>query len=218
MKHISICIPLYNRAADITRLIWNLNYQKDVSVIIADYDSSDIDFRKLLMNPYLELNVRVVPCKGVFNIAKATQAAVENANDSIILICDADTIYANPTETFEEIRKQVILNETYYCPNIGTVAKPTKWSSKWNGVCWVPTVDPRGFGILAVYRENYMRSGGFLKYTGGELWGGHDGYLMNQLSFLHKIRPTLGDIWLGVNDRSSCNRWYSQNGGTAWYE
>jgi hypothetical protein len=192
-------------------------------VTIADHWSDDINLDKVIES-LVDLKVHVVRCNGVFNIANGTQNAIEQSEESIILICDADTIFANPCETFTEIRKLVIKGETYYCPNVGTLAKPTKWPAKWNGVCWVPTVDPRGFGILAVHKSDYIKSGGFTDsdYVNGrakgEFWGGHDGFIMDKLKFLKKIRPTLGDVWLGINDRDSKQRWYSRDGGKEWYK
>jgi len=216
---ITVCVPLYNRGADITRLLRNLNGQPNVCVTIADYHSDDINLDELIST--MDLKIHVVRCNGVFNIANATQSAIEESEESVILIVDADTIFSHVIETFDEIRKQVIKGETYYCPNVGTYAKPTKWRAEWNGNCWVPTYDPRGFGILAVHKSDYMQSGGFInsEYTKskGEFWGGHDGFLMEKLHFLKKIRPTLGDVWLGENNRDSKQKWYSKNGGKEWY-
>ena len=228
---VNFIVPLWNRGNDLLMLLENLK-GVDCKILVIDHNSTDIvnyfhpekptwnDIKKEYKNVMMHTN------PNLFNWAQAIQLGVNQIinTSSIVVLTDADTVFDNPKQFIKDIRAAVQEGKTYFCPNVGTEAKPTKWQAKFNGRCWVPTEDPRGAGLIACYKSDFQRSGGFCntEFMGarGQEWGGADVKLMERLDWigLTKIRPTLSNVWLRKNDRDSKNKWYSKTGGDGWYE
>ncbi len=225
-KNLHFVVPLFNRGSDLTKLIDNLR-DTHCHIWIGDFSSTDVDWPTII-TPGGNACVWKVSLPGNFNIAKAyceVAKKIKHFENAILVFIDADTVFDNPQETCLDILRNVKRGETYYCPNVSTQSKPTKWKSEFNGSVYVPTEDPRGFGLCAVFRPDFALSG---EYFGtefleerGEYWGQHDTYLMKQLETVTKlkpIRPTLSNVWLRTNNRDKTNKWYSKAGGKSWFE
>jgi hypothetical protein len=73
-----VCVPLFNRHDDVTKLLHNLlgtsvSTLFTIKIVIADFNSTDIDFDKVL-SQYTSGLVTIIKMAGTFNIAKALQA------------------------------------------------------------------------------------------------------------------------------------------------
>jgi len=217
---INICVPLYNRGSDITKLLQNLNSVKIpniiLNVIIGDYHSTDVNLNEIISE--LEIKTTVIQIEGRFNLAKALQICSETVldPDELIMLMDADTVFDNESELFKRICDYVIQGETFYCPIVSTEGLPKKWGCYWNGKVHVPTEDHYGEGVMLMYNSDYKKAGGFnnseYMHERGEIWGGHESILINRLYFLRKIRPIESDIWLRLHKRDKDTVWYSDNG------
>ena len=217
---INICIPLYNRGSDITKLLHNLNSVKvpDIilNVIIGDYHSTDVNLNEIISE--IELKTTVIKIEGRFNLAKALQICSETVldPDELIMTMDADTVFDNESKVFTRICNYVIQGQSYYCPIVSTEGLPKKWGSQYNGKVYVPTEDHFGEGVMLMYNSDYKKAGGFnnseYMHERGEIWGGHESVLINRLHFLRKIRYIESDIWLRLHKRNKDTRWYSNHG------
>ena len=220
---INICIPLFNRGSDITKLLQNINSVKTpdiiLNVIIGDYHSTDVDLNQIIKD--LEIKVTIIQIYGCFNLAKALQICSDTVldPDELIMHIDADTVFDNGSELFKRICNYVIQGQSYYCPIVSTEGKPLKWNANYNGKVYVPTNDHHGSGLILIYNSDYKKSGGFnnSEYMNerGEIWGHHEIIILNRLSFLNKIRLIESDIWLRIHNRDKDSVWYS--GGSTDY-
>jgi hypothetical protein len=243
ISKLCICIPLYNRGKDVSRLLNNLNtlYQKlntSLEVIIGDFHSTDISFPDVFSEIHLNntnlgqksFNIKVLQIDGNFNIAKSLQTCADycqTTNDSttattetepILMFVDADTVFESES-VFQNLLIQ--RGKTYYCPIVSTEAKPTQWDATFNGSVYVPNRDHFGTGLIAIYISDYQRSGGFKdsEFMGerGEFWGQHDTYLDCKLKNqgLVPIRPVESNVWLRCHQRNAAtSKWFSLQGST----
>ena len=213
-----ICIPLFNRATDVTNLLINLNEIYDLvlekcrlklRVIIGDFNSTDISFAKVFSdiqdintaNGKNSYSASVLQCGGSnFNIAKSLQMCAEhvisltsNASDAILMFVDADTVFEidSITQIFNSV-SSIKKTKSYYCPIVSTQTKPTQWPATFDGSVYVPDVDHLGTGLVAIYASDYAKSGGFQtsEFLGerGEHWGQHDTFL-DLLFKQHGMQP-----------------------------
>jgi len=217
---INICIPLYNRGNDITKLIHNIN---DISKIIdkiniilkvhiGDYHSTDVDLYELVKQ--VQINTNIIQIDGKFNLAKSLQLCSDTVTDpnELIMHIDADTVLENGLELFKSICNQVIQGKTFYCPIVSTEGNPSGWPRKYNGKVYVPTRDHFGKGLIVIYNSDYKKSNGFIgsefMKQRGEIWGSHEIVLEKRLKFLNIIRPITSDIWLRDHKRNHNTTWY----------
>ena len=213
---ISISVGLWNRGRDLSLLLDNLRQinDSDLEVLICDFNSTDINFDEHIY----DLDCKVIQCDGNFNLSKGLEMGVDNSTGDIVMLLDADAVL-DDYNIFENIRNTVKEGETFYCPIVSTQDKPKRWgsveviNSKGNKV-WKPTGDPRGSGMIAVYKSDYKSINGlkdsiYYNTARGEFWGGHDGYLYEKLKKnLKVLRPIEENIWLRANDRSKEHKWY----------
>jgi hypothetical protein len=226
-NNIHMIVPLYNRGDDFVKLLENLKYVF-CKIWVCDFGSTDIDITKEDSFPR---KFNVISLKETFNWAKGIETVVRSqelaqCENAIIVMLDADTVFDDPIKTLAEIKAQVIRNKTFYAPNVATEGRPNPnknpiWKTEFNGRHWVPldTIpmrERRGFGFCAVYRSDYVLSGGFQgsDFMGerGEYWGQADTFIMQklQMSQLTPIRPILSNVWLRLNNRDRKEHWYSK--------
>lgn len=223
MKLVNICIPLYNRGYNVTKLLHNINdiYNNvdkkiDVKVIIGDFHSTDIDFESII--PLLDVPVHIIQLEGTFNMVKSLQTCSDYVSDpdEIIMHSDADVVFENGSETIFNMCELVKKGETYSSPICGTEQMPFRWSYTFNGSFYVPTEDHHGGGILIIYNEDYKRLNGYTNdpYMGerGEIWGQHENILKSRLSSLVRIRKINPYIWSRCHERDGNIKWFSQDG------
>lgn len=217
-----MCIPLYNRGEDISKLLYNINdiYNSidknilNINVIIGDYNSTDIDFNEIISK--ISVPVKIIQIKGTFNLSKSLQICSDSVKkmDELIMHLDADTVFEGGSEFLIEICNKVIKRKTYYCPIVSTEYKPRGWKAKFNEKIYIPTSDHGGRGFIIIYNSDYKKSKGFLnsKYMSdrGEIWGGHENILRSRFKFLKIIRCIESNIWLRNHLRTK-SRWFSRS-------
>jgi glycosyltransferase involved in cell wall biosynthesis len=207
---ITVIIPLWNRGKHMKELLENIqniidsNIEKKVSVMIGDFNSTDIDLEKIKLSCTFPIDILIFD--GDFCIGKALQLCFEKIknNEGIVYFCDADAHF--PKEIFERIRKNTIRGKQYYCP-IVSFEKPNK-------EIWTPIVDHKGTGHIGIYISDFKLSKGWTnsKYMTTTQWGGHDSYMYAILTRnlrLKAFRHIENDQWVKIHERPK-GKWYTK--------
>jgi len=98
---ISIIIPTLNEQKNISRVISQFKHISNLEIIVADGSSDDntVKIAKALGAKIFQNK------KKEQNIAKNRNLGAKHAKGSILVFCDADTIFKNPKEAVKKIKK-----------------------------------------------------------------------------------------------------------------
>lgn len=191
---ISICIPLYNRGVHLFGLLENLKDFGLHEILIGDFNSTDFDLKEM----EFEDNVKLLTLPGKFNIATGLHECALKATGDMIVFCDVDLVFGNSV-FFQKIKHLVVKNKTFYAPTISTSYRKKYIKCNFEDGIWVPLNHTKACGLIAVYKEDYLNSGGLVGWgKRGEKWGGHDIYINDLLikSGLKRIRDIQKSIYL----------------------
>jgi len=144
----------------------------NLHVIIYDYNSSDINLKKVLRESSLKSYMFLIE-SGEYSRTHSFTEAINLVSDphSIIVMLDLHLDVATPF--INDIRKHCIEGRMVFTPIIAQMkcgANPTKLAGLWQVY---------GYGIIAMYKSDWDRSGGFPNDK--RKWGGEDWELMDQL-------------------------------------
>ncbi|XP_078376519.1 beta-1,4-N-acetylgalactosaminyltransferase 3-like [Oculina patagonica] len=152
-----------------------LTGNKNFHVMVADFESQDIDMAKAFNTSLLRSRHTIVPLKGKFYKTLALNEAVERVPSAHDLLFLFDLHIDVPIDIMDSVRKNTIEGHLVYAPIVGRLRCGSTFVDHrgyWEGI---------GYGLLSVYKSDWVRFGGMNNEDFKYKWGGEDWDLLNRV-------------------------------------
>ncbi|KAL9979434.1 hypothetical protein ACROYT_G017105 [Oculina patagonica] len=141
---------------------------KNFHVIVVDFESQDIDMVKAFDTDLLRSRHTIIPLKGKFYKTLALNKAVERVPSEHDLLLLFDLHIDVPIDIMDSVRKNTIEGRLVYLPIVGRLDCDSTYVDHQG--YW----EIAGYGLLSVYKSDWMRFGGMNTEDYKYEWGGED--------------------------------------------
>ncbi|EDV20122.1 uncharacterized protein TRIADDRAFT_32537 [Trichoplax adhaerens] len=185
--HVSIILAIQQQGYWVQYFLHQVNqyYQTShdeyFSVVLVDFGSTDIDIPALLRSSSFK-KIQLVQLGRKhkrFSRSAGINAGVQAINNRRSIIVAYDLHLNLPLDLIDNVRKRCFPGKTVYMPillRLHCNASPNDPNGEW---------EEYGFGIMALYREDFLRIGGYNASQFRYRWGGEDSAFLNQLLYHH---------------------------------
>ncbi|KAK3738436.1 hypothetical protein QZH41_017073, partial [Actinostola sp. cb2023] len=178
--NIAIVLSVRNQGQWMSHFLDNLqdiyvsNGEANISLIVFDFESKDIDMEAQLkarqIPPYT-----LIKKSGIFSRSMSMNAAIRTIEDPHTIVFALDLHLEIPNTIFDDVRKHCFEGKSVYTPiiaRLGCGSSPVNLRGYW---------EHQGFGIIAIYKSDWDRIGGLDEETYKNKWGGEDWDLMEKV-------------------------------------
>ncbi|KAJ7370417.1 hypothetical protein OS493_032307 [Desmophyllum pertusum] len=144
-------------------------------VIVADFESRDIDMARAFNTSLLRSRHTIVPLQGRFYKTLALNKAIEHIPSIHDLLFLFDLHIDVPIDIMDSVRKNTIEGHLVYAPIVGRLNCGSTYVDHQG--YW----ETEGFGLLSVYKSDWIRFGGMNTEDFKYEWGGEDWDLLDRV-------------------------------------
>lgn len=223
-RYINFVLPLsgrhtiFKRFLDVYEQIC-LRNQQAANLYIALYENEETpqDYQRSLrlinnlQKKYPYSIIKVLTSEEEFSRGRALQLGVNELQENdLMLFIDVDMVF--DVDSLERVRRNTVQNSKVYFPIVYSLYDPHLINEIFNETMWMcpkngPIDDthgfwrPFGFGIVAIYKSDYIRLGGFDLHISG--WGSedvtfYDNVIKSDLKIVRSVDPGLIHIFHSV--------------------
>lgn len=154
------------------------NKEVNVNWIVVDY-SSNTDHEKLLNRSKLKYHYTNCGLKGEqFSKVKALNHGIRQVKDDASIIFVLDLHLQLPTNIFDRIRKLTIRGKTAFTPSL--MRQHCGEHEQYTDIVESFWVD-NGPGMIAMYKSDFDKIGGYNEKLYGSKWGGEDWEILDRI-------------------------------------
>ncbi|XP_015767719.1 PREDICTED: N-acetyl-beta-glucosaminyl-glycoprotein 4-beta-N-acetylgalactosaminyltransferase 1-like [Acropora digitifera] len=152
-----------------------LTMDENFHVIVVDFESEDISISQAFDTDLLRNRHTIINMTGKFYKTLALNKAVEHIPSEHDLLFLFDLHIDVPADIMDSVRKNTIKGHIVFCPQVGRLN------------CGSSSVDHKGYwelegyGLVGVYKSDWIRFGGMNTEKFKYKWGGEDWDLLDRI-------------------------------------
>ncbi|XP_050513631.1 chondroitin sulfate synthase 1 isoform X1 [Diabrotica virgifera virgifera] len=220
-RYINFILPLSGRYSIFKRFIQLyedtcLKEQQSTNLYIVLYKNKEnaqdyqrsLELVSSLTQNYPYRVIKAITSEEDFSRGKALQLGVDELqDDNLMLFIDVDMVFDR--DSLQRIRRNTVQNKKVYFPIVYSLYNPQLLKESYNETIWMCPKNSSfddyhgfwrqfGFGIVSIYKSDYIRLGGFdLKISG---WGAedvnlYDNVIKSDLKIVRSVDPGLIHIF-----------------------
>ncbi|EDO48941.1 predicted protein [Nematostella vectensis] len=179
-NHWLFSFPVMNYGKWITDLVRQLSklyhsgIERNFYLVVIDFNSTDIDMRRMLENSGISDRYFLIKKKGPFYKTQALNEGAALIKDPHSIVFTMDLHLKLPADIFDAIRKHTLEGLTLFVPKL--VKLKCGYSPQYPQGGW----DTLGYGLLGIYKTDWDRIGGMNEVEFKHKWGGEDWEIMDR--------------------------------------
>ncbi|EDV22125.1 uncharacterized protein TRIADDRAFT_29300 [Trichoplax adhaerens] len=214
--HVTVIISVKNQGYWLKKFIENMSKlyvttkDPNFSVVIVDFNSTDIDIDGLLKRSSLK-RYKIIRKVGHFSRALGLQMGADSVTNRHSIVLLMDLHLSIPNNFIDNVRRRTVERRTTFVPyflRLNCNYSPSRPNGYW---------EDQSYGIVGIYKSDFDRIGGMNTKIYKYKWGGEDWELLSRIlshgleverfrypQFFHYFHRRRGTFYKGtVHDRGT---------------